>query len=490
MSPKKVKRAADAEAPSEPVFQNPNESWHLEVSTALDVIEGYFGADLAKKPALSQLEGFQSPLDFGLCHMRMTDENWDSPILTTGGCNALWVSPTFSMTPNVTINVKALKQFMVNYWPGGVVRPLFEPIDFRATMDNCVVARLSPEEPVQALVLQVAGRIQAGAGADEMEKWKKCLFSASGRLIKADSFDSQYFWAVNSRRRTGDAARSVVHLASQIVSDIWMFKRKKEAHFNKTFSAQEIAAMYAEHMADASQDEEPRSDVKVIERALTVYDKILSNPVVRSLIEKNEHHLGVKSPWNSINKLVEVHYKCRNMARVEFFFMATDLAMNLGQLEPGDLSISKLRGTSGTVGLLELVLMKKNMRDFFLTRFLDCRNFSSDTKVFLRQAFKDHLSYRAMLLEADRTFLSSWPESSSRALDLVEQTCFSWDRSDSNSIKVGIKAGKTAQEIVEEYNPWRSLIEEIDTALGLENAAPRIEEGEEEGSRELTRPTL
>ena len=59
---------------------------------------------------------------------------------------------------------------------------------------------------------------------------------------------------------------------------------------------------------------------------------------------------------------------------------------------------------------------------------------------------------------------------------MIEQTCFAFDRSESSVIKTGVKAGKTAQEIVEEYNPWKTMVEEIDAALAVENAAPQVEE--------------
>ena len=198
--------------------------------------------------------------------------------------------------------------------------------------------------------------------------------------MKCENWESEYFWSVNSRRRTSDLSKSVMHLASQIVSDIWLFKKRREAQHNRTFTAQEIADAYAEHMADTRGDEEPRSDVKIIERALTVYDKVLSIASVRSVVQKNEQMYGAKSPWNSITKLIEVHYKCKSATRVEWFFQSVDLALELEQLEIGDLSINKLKGTTGKVGLAEVVLCKKGMRDFFIGRFMDLRNLKPEVK--------------------------------------------------------------------------------------------------------------
>ena len=65
--------------------------------------------------------------------------------------------------------------------------------------------------------------------------------------------------------------------------------------------------------------------------------------------------------------------------------------------------------------------------------------------------------------------MATWPESSSKTVDLIESTCFAFIKSDTPMFKTGIKAGKTGQEILEEYQPWKKTIEEIDLALISEN---------------------
>lgn len=117
---------------------------------------------------------------------------------------------------------------MATTWPPGTVKPLPEPIDFRADggfpLKKGGLLRLSPEETQHALILKVARRIEEGAEQDELDEWKKIMLSATGRFIRADTFDDQYFCVTNARRRFRDAAAAIVHLTSQIVCDIWMFK--------------------------------------------------------------------------------------------------------------------------------------------------------------------------------------------------------------------------------------------------------------------------
>ena len=74
--------------------------------------------------------------------------------------------------------------------------------------------------------------------------WRCCLLSTTGRFIRADTYDDQYFWATNCRRRFKDAAAVIVHLASHIICDVWLFKARKEALLNKTLSMPEIVDLY------------------------------------------------------------------------------------------------------------------------------------------------------------------------------------------------------------------------------------------------------
>ena len=149
--------------------------------------------------------------------------------------------------------------------------------------------------------------------------------------------------------------------------------------------------------------------------------------------------------------------------------------MNKDMLEPGDFSLRKLRSTVTKPGLMDLMLYKKSMKDFLLGRFLDVRNIHSDYKQYIRDAHSTVQSYEAKL-DGDMTLFSSWPVSAMKVVDLIETTCFAIVGHDDATVKTGIKAGKSAQEIVEEYQPWKAQIEEIDAALRTENSVMKVDE--------------
>lgn len=424
MSPKKANKpsaAAAAASPSEPEYQNPNVEWHNKVNDALDTIKGHYGLGIVDASPLTLEEGGKiAPIDWEVMESRLTSTDDSDPVVCSGGVNVLWGNPCQSQTPSVRINVRAIELMSQNLWGGGKIVPLLEPVDFVAKPmvkgKPAEFERVSPEEPVQGLLVWIAQRIKDDADGSELDQWKTILLSSFGRLIKLETWDSRYFHCVNSRRRTADLAKTVVHLASQICQDIWLFRKRKESLMNKTLTNAEVAKLYAESMPDTAGDEEPRSDENVIQRACLVYEKILSNEVVARCIQWSEESYGAISPWNSIGKLVEIQSKLKKAASIEFFFSSMKVALLNDQMEPGDLSLKKLRGgggSGGKVGLLDVIQTKKAMRDFLLHRWMDLQhNISPEHKALLRKMFATADTYKKHLIVTCLVFLHFFDPSS------------------------------------------------------------------------------
>ena len=112
------------------------------------------------------------------------------------------------------------------------------------------------------------------------------MLSTQGRFIRADTHDAQYFFVTNQRRRFRGIAAAAVHLASQVICDIYLFKTRKEASLNKSLSNKEVAELYRLNLAGADGDEEPRSSDTTIQNAIVVFEKMFSNADVRSIIEQ------------------------------------------------------------------------------------------------------------------------------------------------------------------------------------------------------------
>ena len=74
--------------------------------------------------------------------------------------------------------------------------------------------------------------------------------------------------------------------------------------------------------------------------------------------------------------------------------------------------------------------------------------------------------------------LGTWPSSVTKIVELIEGACYTYDKGEANIMKTGIKAGKTAQEVVEEYNPWQKLVQELDATIAQEGSVVQARGGE------------
>lgn len=184
VQPKPAKRAKHhntssiAASPAIPhLVSDPNIEWNAVVQDALLVITtcNVFGDSIVTEEALGQKDGFLHPWTPELFH-NMPDAKMVGPC----GVNALWCSPTFSIAPGVPTSKESVKRLQRVRFPNNQPRTLQSIIDFvyprkRESIATCVLRRISPEEPVQALVLTIAQRIKEKASTDELKELQVVL---------------------------------------------------------------------------------------------------------------------------------------------------------------------------------------------------------------------------------------------------------------------------------------------------------------------------
>ena len=74
----------------------------------------------------------------------------------------------------------------------------------------------------------------------------------------------------------------------------------------------------------------------------------------------------------------------------------------------------------------------------------------------------------------DRSFAAALPESINQVFDMVETTCFGFEATEGSILKTGLKASKTPQEIAEECQPWKKIIEDVDMKLRTANSVVKL----------------
>ncbi len=254
----------------------------------------------------------------------------------------------------------------------------------------------------------------------------------------------------NARLQTKSLSDATTHSPIQIIFDIWRFKMRKEK-VSGHISARALAKLYADNLAVHTG--ETRAAVTTIEAAQTVYEKVFRF----EHLSKTVISFGRK--WKdclTITKLLDIAIRCRHSEdKMTWVFASLEDRLKAGAMEPGELTSSaiKCRTPGSSKAILELLLLKKSALDYFLTVFLDTRNFGAECKQKVRNVFETHESYRRERpLEgtADTTWMAFWPPSALRCFQLIETLVYLHNSSDEAILRTGMRNIKTAKEIVQE----------------------------------------
>ena len=383
---------------------------------------------------------------------RLADSDWDEPVLISGGVNALWPNPVETLSPNVLVDEDRVRDLIRATWPDGRVRPMAEPLDLLADFkalgegDGNALVRVSPDELQHTLILKVASRIEDGASDSEMSQWEKVLRSSNGRVVALATFDEQFFWCANERRRFKRVAETVSRLQSQIACEVWFYRARKQASLNKqTDELRRAGRLYASQLHEASADMESLGDPRVIEHAIQAYERILSQPSLQEVLVRFDKNYGSKGPFNSLSKLSDLYLRCRTLGKMRWVLQVSEMMLVTEALDISDFAVKNLKTRPGSsrAGTLELLLMKQQLLRYFLNTFLDQRKLLHKEE--LRDLFQSPGAYIGKYASADKTYMSSWPRSSSVAADFLESHVYQWDAQDIAGVRTALKQNKTTE---------------------------------------------
>jgi hypothetical protein len=363
--PATVAVAAAAAPPSDVVAAcHQNAAWLAEVQQAINVIVGKFGADIMTAPPLSIADGgYLAPYDEPQFNVSSGEYFC--------GVNIFSAQPLMSLTPNVPIMDIAVKELKPDM-------PTMSPsIHVAATGRNTSpLLRVSPEEPVHAVLLRIAERIGQTCSDEELSGWRSTLLSWPCKFVKGlDTDDSRYFYNLNLRESAKMTAKAIGHTASQVIIDIYMFKVRKEAA-SGPLSAAAVAKLYQDNVR-FSDSKEARSS-GLVDAAITVFQRLFSFPELSRIVVSLEkarrnqlfhvfvvatakpvfsclrlpvkscvEELHLDSPFNSVWKLNELVSKCRTTDKLRWVVATVRDLVHAGALEAGEFTIKTIRSTGG-----------------------------------------------------------------------------------------------------------------------------------------------
>ena len=210
--------------------------------------------------------------------------------------------------------------------------------------------------------------------------------------------------------------------------DILRLKHEIESGGGKATAAK-VAEQFAANLKLSKFSEQIAPST--VESALMLANRVLCQPRALAAIRYAEEEWGRNGPFNSIYKLQEVVSRAQAPDSIDWAFESLCDSVRMQFIDSAEVTVRNI-GDRGSKYLGGCALLKRSLRDYFLTDYLTAApnkfhdHWPSDVRNKLRSIFADHSSVRKALTaypgsaEHDLTWQRTWPESAIASMDLFE----------------------------------------------------------------------
>jgi hypothetical protein len=222
--------------------------------------------------------------------------------------------------------------------------------------------------------------------------------------------------------------RTMGRTAYQRLFEVEMFRQKKEAHLGQKVSAAALAKMYSDNVKFC-----PGSDplsAAFIDEALTVFSRALSISTVRDAVAWCDEAFSHSSPFNSVYKMAAIIKRAGTPDKIEWVFLGIVDWVRRGSLAKEDITFRALSGVSGSRGLVDLLVLKRQMLQHFFAETVPGLKFPSEVTAAMASKLSTHENYtkfvspypsqNGSIVTADLSWKVGWSSSADQMLNFVE----------------------------------------------------------------------
>ena len=295
--------------------------------------------------------------------------------------------------------------------------------------------------------------------------------------------ESRYYESISIREEIAGDYDAAYWTAYQRVYMIEKF-RATVVQLKGDQSSEQLAKEFGRARLHSKSD---KVDAAFVESALTLYRRVLNNPVISEIVRRSDEDFAHNGPFAKVSVLSAVMKKASSPELIEWVVCAVNDLFRNNMMSMGELSWDSLTGyrSPGNKGTVDLLLYKKDMLTFFLEKFVGKHAFDNEFVSKLRHVMQDHLSYRTYVepsiaakaapdfQQPDISYRASWKKSGRLVASLIEECVFNRDHD--GCLKIALKARKIAEEVCE-YERFKERITEILDSLAEEKKKEKKEE--------------
>ncbi len=342
--------------------------------------------------------------------------------------------------------------------------------------------RISPEEPLHALILAAKAAMDEGATEEVLAEWRSCILNTPFEFVKCESPRDLVWQRINARESYATEFDLFSRTVLGRIHEVWDVLLKLEQDRGGRTPAPALVAQAWQDNARLSGSSEPVT-MSYVETALTVRRRVLSDTDSLKAIQRAEDLWGKATPWNSIYKLellarkLGAHGDKKNLC---WMVEGVEHMVLEGDLRPEECTVKALTGKStNNRGILDLLLLKRGILQHLLFVTLPHLEYSPETLSRVQEAMRDHRAFRANFTKG-RAWLGVMPLAIQKLVFLIANIVFG--SQNNAALKTQLKSSTNVQEALEIpclAEPLRELTDvasearrSLDTPGGMVKATP------------------
>lgn len=342
--------------------------------------------------------------------------------------------------------------------------------------------RVSPPEPALAVIFSIQDAIAAGAADDVLMAWRRAILSAPVHFEVCAKGEDR-FWRSQNLRQEAIEMGDVAQLSTrQWIYDVVGYKAFKEKELNKTLGSAQVATFYAQKMHYAKSSDQISH--AFVDSALTVFRRVLCQPIARRWLEWCEENMMGQSPWaKSIYAMQALVDRAQTPHRIGWAVWGLTDLYRMELINLGAFSVAKLKDYRQSY--IEVLNLKHALRGQLLDVWLPSLGLPQGHVKRLQEVFADFESVRQWVTAypgqsrpADTTWMVGWSESSRAAADVIEDMVYTvqWDQRFKDAIRSKLKI-----EDFLDYESVRAALDHVKDLLTQERSAAATAATAEEG---------
>ena len=254
-----------------------------------------------------------------------------------------------------------------------------------------LLPRISPEEPVAALLKAIRAAFASGCDDTEKEGWKRVLLTIPTTFERITIKMDIFYRALNIREDMIKLAGAVKRSALAWILLIANYKMDQEKVHGK-MGNQQLAALFNNHVSTAEETEAVTQNT--VDNAMYAWNNCLTDPRNLELLLECERRPPLQNPIDSILNLSKLIRAAKNPENTTWALAHLADACLAGLLSRSDITSRNIVKNGPTMGIVELFLMKKDLKDEYLNKLIFSLDIGIDTRNILIKTLADHATYR------------------------------------------------------------------------------------------------